>query len=41
LPARGDFLSRRLDADFIAQWDEWLQRAIRDLMARGDRDGVA
>jgi len=30
LPARGDFLSRRLDADFIAQWDEWLQRAIRD-----------
>ena len=30
LPARGDFLSRRLDAEFIAGWDEWLQRAIRD-----------
>ena len=30
LPARGDFLSRRLDADFIAGWDEWLQRAIRE-----------
>jgi type VI secretion system protein ImpM len=30
LPARGDFLSRRLDAEFIAGWDEWLQRAMRD-----------
>lgn len=30
LPARGDFLSRRLDAEFVAGWDEWLQRAIRD-----------
>jgi type VI secretion system ImpM family protein len=29
-PARGDFLSRRLDAEFIAGWDEWLQRAMRD-----------
>ena len=28
LPARGDFLSRRLDAEFIAGWDEWLQRVI-------------
>lgn len=30
LPARGDFLSRRLDAEFIAGWDEWLQRAMRE-----------
>jgi len=30
LPARGDFLSRRLDAEFVAGWDEWLQRAMRD-----------
>jgi type VI secretion system protein ImpM len=30
LPARGDFLSRRLDADFIAGWDGWLQRVMRD-----------
>src|SRR6185295_14232152 len=30
LPARGDFLSRRLDAEFIAGWDEWLQRTMRD-----------
>ncbi|HEY1287639.1 MAG TPA: type VI secretion system-associated protein TagF [Burkholderiales bacterium] len=30
LPARGDFLSRRLDAEFIAGWDDWLQRAIRE-----------
>jgi len=30
LPARGDFLSRRLDAQFIAGWDEWLQRAMRE-----------
>lgn len=30
LPARGDFLSRRLDADFIAGWDEWLQRVMRE-----------
>ncbi|HXJ52523.1 MAG TPA: type VI secretion system-associated protein TagF [Burkholderiales bacterium] len=30
LPARGDFLSRRLDAEFIAAWDEWLQRAVRE-----------
>ena len=30
LPARGDFLSRRLDADFVAAWDEWLQRVMRE-----------
>ncbi|MFL6565439.1 MAG: type VI secretion system-associated protein TagF [Burkholderiales bacterium] len=33
LPARGDFLSRRLDADFIAGWDEWLQRAMLESRA--------
>jgi type VI secretion system protein ImpM len=30
LPARGDFLSRRLDADFVAAWDEWLQGVMRE-----------
>jgi type VI secretion system protein ImpM len=30
LPARGDFLSRRLDAQFIAAWDEWLQGVMRE-----------
>src|SRR5690606_36950533 len=24
LPSRGDFVSRRLPADFIGQWDAWL-----------------
>jgi type VI secretion system protein ImpM len=28
VPARGDFLSRRLDAEFVAAWDSWLQRVI-------------
>jgi type VI secretion system protein ImpM len=28
LPARGDFVSRRLDADFVAEWDAWLQRVM-------------
>jgi len=28
LPARGDFVSRRLDADFIEGWDAWLQRVV-------------
>jgi type VI secretion system protein ImpM len=30
LPARGDFVSRRLDADFIGGWDAWLQRAMSE-----------
>ena len=30
LPARGDFLSRRLDAQFVEAWDEWLQRVMRE-----------
>jgi type VI secretion system protein ImpM len=33
LPARGDFVSRRLDADFIAGWDAWLQRAMAESRA--------
>ena len=38
LPARGDFLSRRLDAQFIAAWDEWLQRVMRESRERlGER----
>src|SRR5256885_11597666 len=28
VPARGDFVSRRLDAEFVAAWDSWLQRVI-------------
>jgi len=28
LPARADFVSRRLARDFIDPWDEWLQEAI-------------
>jgi type VI secretion system protein ImpM len=28
LPARGDFVSRRLDSQFIEAWDAWLQRAL-------------
>jgi type VI secretion system protein ImpM len=29
IPARGDFVSRGLDHNFIHRWDEWLQSAIR------------
>ena len=28
IPAHGDFVSRRLNNDFIRYWDEWLQRGI-------------
>ena len=28
MPCLGDFASRRLDSDFIAMWDDWLQRSI-------------
>lgn len=28
LPARGDFVRRRLDEEFIEAWDAWLQRVI-------------
>lgn len=28
LPARGDFISRRLPGAFVHRWDEWLQSAI-------------
>lgn len=28
LPAHGDFLTRRLNREFIHGWDDWLQRAI-------------
>lgn len=28
LPARGDFIARRLQRSFIAAWDEWLQDAL-------------
>jgi type VI secretion system protein ImpM len=28
VPARGDFLSRRLDSEFIGGWDAWLQQVL-------------
>ena len=28
IPAHGDFVSRRLNSDFIRYWDEWLQRSV-------------
>jgi type VI secretion system protein ImpM len=28
VPARGDFLSRRLDSEFIGAWDAWLQQVM-------------
>lgn len=28
LPSRGDFVSRRLSADFVGPWDSWLQQAV-------------
>jgi type VI secretion system protein ImpM len=31
LPAIGDFASRRLDADFIAAWDDWLAAGLEAL----------
>ena len=31
LPSLGDFASRRLDAAFIAHWDEWLARGLLSL----------
>ena len=33
LPARGDFVSRRLDAEFVEAWDAWLQRVIAESKA--------
>lgn len=30
----GDFASRRLPAEFVAQWDAWLQRMLPDSRAR-------
>ena len=38
MPARGDFLSRRLEAEFVSAWDEWLQRVVRESRERlGER----
>jgi len=28
LPSLGDFASRRLPEEFLAEWDEWLQRSV-------------
>ena len=34
VPARGDFVSRRLSAEFIAAWDAWLQSALSESRRR-------
>jgi type VI secretion system protein ImpM len=34
LPSLGDFASRRLPAEFIRTWDEWLQEVLRATRAR-------
>jgi type VI secretion system protein ImpM len=30
LPSKGDFLTRSLPRDFVADWDEWLQTGLND-----------
>ena len=34
IPSLGDFVSRRLPADFIVLWDNWLQQAIASSQTR-------
>jgi type VI secretion system protein ImpM len=34
LPSRGDFVSRRLPAEFVSAWDGWLQEALAAAQAR-------
>ena len=34
LPARGDFISRRFDTEFVRDWDKWLQRIIAESRER-------
>jgi len=34
MPARGDFISRRLDTEFVHDWDAWLQRIIAESRER-------
>jgi len=34
LPARGDFLTRRLDSAFVQDWDAWLQRTTAESRKR-------
>lgn len=36
LPTVGDFAARRLDADFVGPWDEWLSRGLARLRQRAD-----
>ncbi|HEX6019223.1 MAG TPA: type VI secretion system-associated protein TagF [Burkholderiaceae bacterium] len=37
MPAHGDFVSRRLPADWVAAWDDWLQQQLpRSRAAHGD-----
>jgi type VI secretion system protein ImpM len=34
VPSHGDFVSRRLPADFVAPWDAWLQAGLADSRVR-------
>jgi type VI secretion system protein ImpM len=36
LPTLGDFASRRLDAQWVAQWDDWLAQGLSALREAGD-----
>ncbi len=40
LPSLGDFATRRLDADFVAAWDEWLSEGLARLRAGPDWPGA-
>lgn len=38
IPLKGDFLTRRLPDEFVAPWDDWLQRSIADSKERMGED---
>ena len=38
LPARGDFVRSGLPGDFVAAWDDWLQRVIAASRTRMGED---
>lgn len=40
LPTLGDFASRRLEPDFIGQWDAWLAGGMADLHERDGSDWI-
>jgi type VI secretion system protein ImpM len=41
LPARGDFVQRRLPPGFVEQWDAWLQRGLQHRPAASDEADAA